>query len=72
MELQLSVPGMTCGHCEAAVRAEVAKVFGVTGVEVDLVSKLVVVRGDGLEVDAVCAAIDEAGFDAVPTGTPGG
>jgi copper chaperone CopZ len=33
-------------------------------VTADLDSKLVVVRGDGLEDEALRAAIDEAGYDA--------
>jgi len=61
--LVLSVPAMTCGHCEAAVRTEVGAVAGVTAVDVDLDRKLVTVHGDGLDRTAVVAAIDEAGFD---------
>ncbi len=61
--LTLSVPGMTCGHCEAAVRQEVGAVAGVVTVAVDLDSKDVVVTGDQLDRDAIVAAIDEAGFD---------
>lgn len=60
--LTFSVPGMTCGHCEAAVKQEVGGVPGVTNVEVDLGSKDVVVTGTGLDRDALVAAIDEAGF----------
>jgi copper chaperone CopZ len=59
------VPGMTCAHCRVAVRAEVAKVVGVAGVDVDLDTKLVLVHGTGVEAAAVVAAIDEAGYDAV-------
>ena len=62
-ELILTVPGMTCGHCEAAVKGEVTKVTGVTGVAVDLTTKLVIVSGDGIDRAAVVAAIDEAGFE---------
>ena len=62
-ELVLTVPGMTCGHCEAAVKGEVTKVAGVTGVAVDLTTKLVTVSGDGIDRAAVVAAIDEAGFE---------
>ena len=40
-ELVFSVPGMTCGHCEAAVKGEVGKVTGVVDVAVDLGTKLV-------------------------------
>ena len=62
-ELTLSVPGMTCGHCEAAVKGEVGKVVGVAAVAVDLDTKLVTVSGDVLDRDAIVAAIDEAGFE---------
>lgn len=61
--LTLSVPGMTCGHCEAAVKQEVGAVTGVADVVVDLDSKNVVVTGADLDRDAIVAAIDEAGFD---------
>ncbi len=62
-ELTLTVPGMTCGHCEAAVKGEVGKVAGVTGVDVDLGTKLVTVSGEALDRAALVAAIDEAGFE---------
>jgi len=61
--LTLSVPGMTCGHCEASVTGEVSKLAGVAAVDVDLSTKLVTVTGDQLDREAVVAAIDEAGFD---------
>lgn len=57
------VEGMTCGHCEAAVREEVAKVSGVEAVQVDLASKRVVVHGPFQDADAR-AAIAEAGYEA--------
>jgi copper chaperone CopZ len=60
-----SVPGMTCGHCEAAVKGEIGKLAGVSRVEVDLATKHVVVEGDDLDHDALFAAVDEAGFEAV-------
>ena len=61
--LTLAVPGMTCGHCEAAVKQEVGTVDGVSSVDVDLQTKLVTVTGTALDRDAIVAAIDEAGFD---------
>lgn len=61
--ITFSVPGMTCGHCEAAIKQEVGGLAGVTGVDVDLDSKDVVVTGTSLDRDAIVAAIDEAGFD---------
>jgi copper ion binding protein len=62
-QLVFSVPGMSCGHCEAAVTREVGAVAGVAAVDVDLDSKLVTVRGEALDRDEIVAAIDEAGYD---------
>jgi copper chaperone CopZ len=63
-ELTYTVSGMSCVHCKAAVTEEVEQVGGVTDVEVDLETKLVVVRGEGVSDDAVRAAIVEAGYEA--------
>ena len=60
------VAGMTCTHCKVAVTEEVGVLAGVASVDVDLASKLVRVSGAGLDDAAVVAAIDEAGYDAVP------
>ena len=62
-ELVVSVPGMTCGHCEAAVKGEVGKVAGVTDVAVDMATKLVTITGESVDRAAVVAAVDEAGFE---------
>jgi copper chaperone CopZ len=59
------VAGMTCEHCKIAVTDEVSRVPGVTGVEVDLDTKLVRVRGTDVDAEAIVAAVDEAGYDAV-------
>ena len=61
-----SVPGMSCSHCEAAVKGELAAVAGVESVDVDLETKLVVVHGEGSSARRSCAAIDEAGYEASP------
>jgi copper chaperone len=58
------VAGMTCDHCKVAVTEEVTKVPGVAAVSVDLDSKLVRIDGPA-EHEALVAAIDEAGYDAV-------
>jgi copper chaperone len=62
--LEYTVSGMSCGHCEAAVKEEVSEVEGVESVDVDLATKLVVVRGEELDDAAIRAAIDDAGYDA--------
>ncbi|MGH3071122.1 MAG: heavy-metal-associated domain-containing protein [Gaiellaceae bacterium] len=64
MEITYTVSGMSCGHCKAAVEQEVGQVTGVEWVTADLDTKLVVVRGEGLEDGALRAAIDEAGYEA--------
>lgn len=62
---QYKVTGMTCGHCEAAVREEVTQLAGVQGVEVSAQSGLLVVTSDAELKDAeVIAAVDEAGYAA--------
>ena len=63
--LAYRVVGMTCDHCKTAVNGEVGKVAGVKAVDIDLDTKLVRVSGHGVDHDAVVAAIDEAGYDAV-------
>ena len=61
-----SVTGMTCGHCEGSVRSEVAKISGVTGIEVSAASGSLVITADAaLDDAAVLAAVDEAGYSAV-------
>jgi len=59
-----TVPGMSCAHCEAAVRKELQTVAGVESIDVSLETKAVVVHGTGLEDAALRAAIDEAGYEA--------
>ncbi|MFF3025879.1 MULTISPECIES: heavy-metal-associated domain-containing protein [unclassified Microbacterium] len=60
-----AVTGMTCGHCEGSVRSEVAKLDGVTGIEVSAASGTLVVTSDSaLDDAAVLAAVDEAGYRA--------
>jgi len=60
------VKGMTCEHCVNAVSTELAKLPGVHDVDVDLDGGKVTVTSDtDLEVDAVEAAVDEAGYALV-------
>jgi copper chaperone CopZ len=63
----ITVQGMTCGHCVAAVQQEVGRVPGVTGVEVDLASGAVAIASEGdLDLAALAGAVDEAGYEVVP------
>jgi copper chaperone len=56
-----SVPGISCGHCKAAIEGEVTKVSGVTGIAVDIDAKTVFVSGG--DDASIRDAIDEAGYD---------
>jgi copper chaperone len=60
-----SVPAISCGHCRAAISAELTPLPGVESVDVDLETKLVRVSGVDLDDAAIVAAIDEAGYEAV-------
>ena len=66
MTLTYRVDGMSCEHCKVAVTDEVGVLAGVSSVDVDLGTKLVRVSGAAIDDAAVVAAIDEAGYDAVP------
>jgi copper chaperone len=58
-----SVPGVHCAHCSAAITAEVSKLPGVEGVDVDLEGKVVTVQGTGVSDAEIRSAIAEAGYD---------
>jgi copper chaperone len=59
-----AVEGMTCDHCVSAVSAEVGRIDGVTGVDVDLPTGAVTVISTApLDDEVVRAAIDEAGYE---------
>ena len=60
---EYSVQGMTCQHCVASVRGELAEVTGVDSVDVDLATGRVSVTGEGFSDDEVRAAVREAGYE---------
>jgi copper chaperone len=60
----IAVTGMTCDHCASAVRAEISKLPGVTGVDVDVAAGTVRVIGEPLPGDApLREAVEEAGYE---------
>ncbi|WP_366247494.1 copper chaperone CopZ [Terribacillus aidingensis] len=67
MEMTLQVNGMTCGHCEKAVKGALGELEGIQGVDVDLASgKVDVVYDDTLVTkDDMKEAIEEQGYDVV-------
>ena len=62
-----TVSGMTCGHCVTSVTEEVGAIDGVQKVDVVLETGAVTVTSAApLSVEAVQAAVDEAGYTLVP------
>lgn len=61
-----TVRGMTCDHCVGSVTAEVTKIPGVTGVDVDVTQgRLTVTSTETVPVEAVTEAVEEAGYTVV-------
>lgn len=67
--IELSVDGMTCGHCVMSVTEELTELPGVKNVEVILnsggTSKVTVLTDKPLEDSALGDAVSEAGFTLV-------
>lgn len=63
---EYQVTGMSCGHCEVAIRGEVGQVPGVDSIEVSAqTGRLVVTSTEPVDDDAILAAVDEAGYQAI-------
>lgn len=60
------IAGMSCGHCERAVAAQVSKLAGVTCATADATRGTLVLEAT-YEVDPemVAHAVDEAGYEVV-------
>ncbi|WP_420734503.1 heavy-metal-associated domain-containing protein [Brevibacterium luteolum] len=63
----ITVSGMTCEHCERAVKAELSALDGVRSVDVNLVTggdSTVRIESDAeLSAAAIASAVDEAGYE---------
>jgi copper chaperone len=58
-------PGISTGHCRAAIIEELARLDGINSVDVDLDARLVRVTAEHIDDAAVIAAVDQAGYEAV-------
>ena len=66
MQTILNVEGMSCSHCENAVKRAVSAIKGVSAVEVDLAGKTVTVsHGENVGVDTIKAKIEEEGYEII-------
>lgn len=60
----ITVTGMTCGHCVNAVRSEIGKLPGVSGVDIDLKTGAVTITADPApDAAALKDAVDAAGYE---------
>lgn len=62
--IRLTIEGMNCGHCVKRVTNALSEVTGVTDVKVDLADNSATVTGT-LDIEALKAAVDEAGYKVV-------
>ena len=63
-DVTFAVPDMSCGHCKAAVEAELNKLPGVENSDADLEKSTVAVRFDEsrVSIEQLKGAIEEAGY----------
>ncbi len=65
--VKFKVSGMTCGHCQMAVKKALESIEGVKSATVDLEKGMATVEADTSMVSTgqMIEAIDEAGYQAV-------
>jgi len=63
-KVTLNVSGMSCGHCEKAVKGALLAVEGVENVDVELkTGKVEVQAADNISEQALKDAVEEQGYD---------
>ena len=67
-ETTLSITGMTCNRCVGHVETALRSVPGVRAVKVDLASGQATLTHDVLDLGAVIAAVEAAGYAVAPAG----
>lgn len=66
MRKQITIEGMTCGHCSARVEKTLKAMAGVTDAKVDLANKTATVEmSQDIEDSVLREAIDDAGYDVI-------
>lgn len=62
-DVKITVRGMNCNHCKAAVEQNVGRIPGIISAEADLSSETVVVKGTEIDIEAVRDRIEELGYE---------
>ncbi|MEO9255303.1 MAG: heavy metal-associated domain-containing protein [Tepidiformaceae bacterium] len=63
--LELNITGMTCEHCVKSVTNALKEVPGVADARVNLETNSAVVEGENFDTNALIAAVEEEGYEAV-------
>jgi copper chaperone CopZ len=63
-KIELSIDGMSCGHCAAAVAKALKACRGVKTANVDLASRRATISGDGLDQRELLSTVDALGYHA--------
>lgn len=67
METTIKISGMTCGHCEGKVSAELGKIAGVSGVKAVAADGVAIVTSaEALNMEEVSRAVVTAGYKIQP------
>ena len=64
-KIEISIEGMTCGHCAMSVTNELVTIQGVSNVSVDHQSGKATVEAEGVSEEQLSEAVSEAGYSAV-------
>ncbi len=71
MKTELLISGMTCQRCQRHVEEALRQQPGVSQATVALAAGRATVEHDeGASLDALCAAVVEAGYECRPAGAP--
>ena len=63
METTVKISGMTCGHCEGRVSAEIGKIDGVSSVKAIASDGIAIISSDSeLDVAQISHAVHVAGY----------
>ena len=66
--MEITVKGMTCGHCAASVTKALEELPGVSQVQVDLTSGRVSFASDSpIPIEDLAQVIKNAGYELVPS-----
>jgi len=62
-EKEFKVDGMVCGHCKASVISNLSKLPFINDIDVDLISKLVKVKGKDIDMEKIRDTVNEIGYE---------